>query len=140
MFISASVLLAATSLTSNWLLLIALVTLGMLAIAFTPYRFVLGYFMLGMAYWVFVEGLHWGVVNALSLTGTDAYVVAIGLSMIPILIALNWRPTFTRRHTKQVILKSSVQQSAGQRPVILEKDTNFHQHYVRHASVFDSKH
>ena len=90
MIISASILLAATSLTVNWLFLIALVTVGMLAIAFTPYRFVLGYFMLGMVYWILVEGLHWVVVNISSLTGTDAYVAAIGLSMIPIVIALNW--------------------------------------------------
>ena len=54
MLISASLLLAATSLTSNWLFLIVLVTVGMLAIAFTPYRFVLGYFMLGMVYWIII--------------------------------------------------------------------------------------
>ena len=68
MLISASLLLAATSLTSNWLFLIVLVTVGMLAIAFTPYRFVLGYFMLGMVYWISVEGLHWAVVTLSSLT------------------------------------------------------------------------
>ena len=140
MFISASILLAATSLTVNWLFLIALVTVGMLAIAFTPYRFVLGYFILGMVYWIAVEGLHWMVVNASSLTGTDAYVVAIGLSMIPIVFALNWKPTYTKSRAKPMSIKSSVQQSAGHRPVVLEKDTDFHQNFVRHASVFESKH
>ena len=144
MLISASLLLAATSLTFNWLFLIVLVTVGMLAIAFTPYRFVLGYFMLGMVYWISVEGLHWTVVTLSSLTGTDAYVAAIGLSMIPIVIELNGKPRFNKAAsqatTNQTMLKSSVQMSAGHRPVVLEKDTDFHQNFVRHASVFDSKH
>ena len=115
----------------------------MLAIAFTPYRFVLGYFMLGMVYWISVEGLHWAVVTLSSLTGTDAYVAAIGLSMIPIVIALNAKPKFNKAvsqaTTNQAMLKSSVQMSAGHRPVVLEKDTDFHQNFVRHASVFESK-
>ena len=99
MLISASLLLAATSLTFNWLFLIVLVTVGMLAIAFTPYRFVLGYFMLGMVYWISVEGLHWAVVTLSSLTGTDAYVAAIGLSMITLVIALNGKPKFCLLYT-----------------------------------------
>lgn len=140
MFISASLLLAATSLTFNWLLLIVLVTVGMLAIAFTPYRFVLGYFMLGMVYWIAVEGLHWTVVQVSSLTGTEAYVAAVGLSMIPLILALSWKPTYRKGQNQQAILKSSVQQSAGHRPVVLEQDTDFHQNFVRHTSVFDSKH
>jgi allophanate hydrolase subunit 2 len=59
-------------------------------------------------------------------------------------IALNGKPKFNKAAsqaaTNQTILKSSVQMSAGHRPVVLEKDTDFHQNFVRHASVFDSKH
>ncbi len=88
--------------------------------------------------------LFWKDVTLSSLTGTDTYVAAIGLSMIPIVIALNGKPKFNKAAsqaaTNQAMLKSSVQMSAGHRPVVLEIYTAFHQNFVRHASVFDSKH
>ena len=139
--------LANDSTASNWLMsygwLIGLIIIGMIGLALTNYRYLLGYFALGMVYWLGIEALHWLVVNIMPDMGmTNSYVMAIGMSLLPILGLVIWQP-------KQLLMRKTTPQpsshytqqphrfGAGHRPFVLEKDTDFNQHYIRHASITD---
>lgn len=120
--------------------LVGLVALGMLALAFTNYRYVLGYFALGMLYWLGVEGLQWLCVTLIpTLTDTQGYVFAIGLTLIPIIGVLAWLPSLATAKAHTLAEQSNDYQrlGAGRRPFILEKDTDFHQQYVSHTLITD---
>lgn len=122
--------------------------LGMIALLFTSYRKVVGYFLAGMAYWLVVEGLAWGLRASFSLETLNSYVFAVGLSFVPIMMLLTWAEnrqnnfTFSLPKTKKIIpanprpTRPSILM-AGQRPFLMEQDTDFSQHFIRHSPVFD---
>ncbi len=135
-----------------------LAILGMIGLLFTSYRTVVGYFLAGMVYWLVVEVLAWGIMTAFSLDPLHGYVVAVGLTFIPILLGLNWldnrkntlklSPPMLKKTSNIVShFKPSASNAsnakyppilvAGQRPFIIEQDTDFLQHYIRHTPVFD---
>lgn len=122
--------------------------LGMIALLFTSYRKVVGYFLAGMAYWLMVEGLAWGLRASFSLETLNSYVFAVGLSFVPIMMLLTWAEnrqnkfTFSLPKMKKTIpanprpTRPSILM-AGQRPFLMEQDTDFSQHFIRHSPVFD---
>ena len=132
-----------------------LAILGMIGLLFTRYRTVMGYFLAGMVYWLVVEVLAWGIMTAFSLELLHGYVVTVGLTFILILLGLDWldnrkntlklSPPMPKKTANFVShFKSSARNAkyppilvAGQRPFIIEQDTDFLQHYIRHAPVFD---
>lgn len=128
---------------------LAVAILGMLALLFTSYRKVVGYFLTGMAYWLMVEGLAWGLRASFSLESLNSYVFAVGLSFIPIMMLLIWVEnrqetlTFSLPKTLPKLNKAKTTATrpsilmAGQRPFMLEQDTDFCQHFIRHSPVFD---
>lgn len=127
---------------------LAVAILGMIALLFTSYRKVVGYFLAGMAYWLVVEGLAWGLRASFSLETLNSYVFAVGLSFVPIMMLLTWAEnrqnnfTFSLPKTKKTIpanarpTRPSILM-AGQRPFLMEQDTDFSQHFIRHSPVFD---
>lgn len=118
-----------------WTAIIA-VSLGLIALLFTQYRYVVGYFISGMLYWFVVESLHWAVMNYSLLTDDNAYILAVALSLLPIIGLLGWQP---KKSAKKAYTNANRQQ-VGQRRFTIEKDTDYHQHYVRHASVTETEH
>lgn len=117
------------------LLLIVGLVFGLIGLAFTSYRFVIGYFFAGMLYWLWVEGLHW-VVNQLApmLAVSDSYVLAVAVSLLPLLWLLAL-PHRSHNHTDAITTAQTLRMTAGQRPFVLEKDTNFYQHCIKHSAV-----
>lgn len=115
--------------------LAGVVILGLSVLAFTSYRYVIGYFLVGMVYWLLVEGLHWAVVSLTALTATHAYIAAIALSFLPLWALLSYKP---RPKSKPIIPDTAMRLRAGQRPFVLEKDTHFYQHCIRHTPVIES--
>ncbi|MGL5253309.1 MAG: hypothetical protein ACRC7U_09270 [Moraxella sp.] len=130
-----SLVLAAASLSGNGFWVIGVVMLAILALGFTRYRYVLGYFVLGMLYWLAVEGVQWLLSEIFALESPASYVAAIGFSMLPVLVILVWQPKPRSTSASANLLP----RHAGHRPVVLEKDTDFNQKFVRHSAVFDSK-
>lgn len=115
----------------GWSAVIAVV--GLVGLMFTSYRYVMGYFVVGMAYWLGVEGLHWLLVQFFpKLTVSDSYVLAVAMSLLPILALVWWQP---RRPTLVDNSPNQHRVGAGQRPFMLQQDTQFYQHFVRHTSV-----
>lgn len=115
---------------------IGLVVLGMVALLFTSYRFLIGYFMAGMGYWLWVEALHWVVARVLpNLETMDSYFFAFIVSLLPVVGLLVWQPK--QRPSTPIAPTTTALLRAGQRPVVLEKDTDFYQHFVRHSSLTD---
>lgn len=129
-------------------LCVALVV-GLLALAFTSYRFVVGYLLAGMLYWLWVEGIHWLVVAVVpALAVSDSYILSVAVSLLPLMVVLARQPRSVRMNGKQVDSNQAQTRStsslypeptmrlaAGQRPFVLEKDTDFYQHFVRHTAV-----
>ena len=89
-----SLVLAAASLSGNGFWVIGVVMLAILALGFTRYRYVLGYFVLGMLYWLAVEGVQWLLSEIFALESPASYVAAIGFSMLPVLVILVWAAMF----------------------------------------------
>lgn len=116
---------------------IGLVVLGMVALLFTSYRFLVGYFTAGMCYWLWVEALQWVVARVLpNLETTDSYFLAFIVSLLPVVGLLVWQPKPRTSKTITSVNKTALLR-AGQRPLVLEKDTDFYQHFVRHNSLTD---
>ncbi len=116
------------------LLLFVSLVLGLIALAFTSYRFVVGYFFAGMIYWLLVEGLHWVISQfATDWAATDTYTLAVACSLLPLvgLLVVASR----KRTTASTNLPTNPRLVAGNRPYMIEKDTDFYQHCVRHTSV-----
>lgn len=136
------------------------VVLAMVGLWWTRYRYVLGYFFAGMAYWLVVEGVRWGVVHVSNLAGAPAYVLALAITFIPLawvvslpsaqldLPAIPRKPIFNKttlnhlrpnlRHRRSRTLPQP-RQSIGERPIALKKDTEFYQRVIRHRPVMDTK-
>ena len=124
------------STSTLWLIGVAI---GLMGLAFTTYRFVVGYFLAGMLYWLWVEGLHWLVIAiAPRLEVTDSYVLAVALSLLP-LMGLLARHSRVTRSKLAAQSQTTARLAAGQRRFILEKDTNFYQQFVRHSSVTENQ-
>ena len=132
------------------------VVLAMVGLWWTRYRYVLGYFFAGMAYWLVVEGVHWGVVHVSNLAGTPAYVLALAITFVPLAWSVSLptadmtlpsrsRKPRRRKHTLPFIglLKRwqrrarPLPQHIGERPILLKKDTQFYQRVIRHRPVMD---
>lgn len=137
------------------------VVLTMLALWWTRYRYVLGYFVAGMAYWLVVEAVHWGVVQVSNLVGTPAYVLALAITFVPLawLVSLpsddeyvpdaSPKPKLitSKKTLKNLLLAKFWQRRArrqsphlrqiGERPIALKEDTQFYQHVIRHRPVID---
>lgn len=159
----ASVFLSAPVTTSvdeasKMLLLLACTAMALvvLGVWWTRYRYVLAYFVAGMAYWLVVEGVHWGVVRASSLADTPAYVLALAITFVPLAWSVSLptadmtlpsrsRKPRRRKHTLPFIglLKRwqrrarPLPQHIGERPILLKKDTQFYQRVIRHRPVMD---
>lgn len=134
-----------------WLTMIGL---AMLALLFTSYRYVVGYFLAGMLYWLGIEALHWLVMAISSLASFHAYILAVALSLIPIMLMLAVKDNLLslKRFNLSVVgrickrffqllyrpkaPRQAMPRIAGQKPFVLEQDTNFTQQFVCHSSVF----
>lgn len=160
---TASVSSASVSLSQGWVYaLLALLLLVMAGLSFTPYRYVLGYFLSGMGYWLMIEGLQWLVSSLVTLPLLSSYAWAIGLSLIPLLILLSKfdevSASATQINFTQILLKLSHRimtggkalfarktaptlppAIAGQKPLDIFKDTNYCQHFIQHSPVFEYK-
>lgn len=136
----------------------------MAGLLFTPYRYVLGYFLSGMGYWLMIEGLQWLVMSLSSLSLLSSYACAIGLSLIPMMVLLakfdevsastaqvnltrllfNKFLNFSTRvsgwgkalfnRKNPPVLTPTI---AGQRPLDIFKDTDYSQQFIQHSPVFD---
>lgn len=114
------------------MLLMVGIVLGFIGLAFTSYRFVIGYFFAGMLYWLWVEGLHWVVGEvAPTLVVSDSYVLAVAISLLPFL----WLLRLPRHYVAPQDTLPNLQITAGQRRFVLEKDTDFYQHCIRHSAI-----
>ncbi|MFW2178222.1 MULTISPECIES: hypothetical protein [unclassified Moraxella] len=132
----------------GWVLgLLLLLLLGalLLGLALSPYRYLMGYFGIGSLYWCGVEGLNWLIVHLFAGQVDNSYVIAFGLSLLPLCWLLHWQPDSPHKKAKRNN-RTNVRQSShfthhwvGSRPVILDKDTSFYQNHVRHTAVFEGE-
>lgn len=148
--------LAGLTLNSAWLW-VMVTCIGLVALLFTQYRYVVGYFLAGMLYWLGIEGMQWLLTAISSLNDFHAYILAIALSLIPVMLALAVKDNLISRQNFNIQLQlqrfsqfvKSLTRSkaptrpslrtAGQKPFTLEEDTDFAQHFIRHTPVFDYK-
>ena len=64
---------------------LALLVVGLVVTWFSAYRYLLGYFLAGMGYWLAVEGLQWSAVQLFPISDWHGYVVALTASwFIPV--------------------------------------------------------
>lgn len=133
-----------------------IISLAMIGLLFTSYRYAVGYFLVGMTYWLGIEAISWAVMAVTPLESFHAYILAVALSMLPLmgLLTLKDKGIDITRVDYQVVwmwlinkarkgVKPSSESTmilppriAGHKPFILEQDTDFSQHCVRHTPVF----
>lgn len=113
---------------------------GVVALAFSNYRYLLGYFALGFLCCFWLESMHQLVVFATSLTGIHSYMLASVLAILPFIarFALE-KPIFYRFGKKILKHHAKPTRMAGARPYNLERDTSFYQHFVRHTPMNEPK-
>lgn len=146
-------ILTVSTIDNVWLWL-TMTGVAMLALLFTSYRYVVGYFLAGMLYWLGIEVVHWLVTVVSPLSSFHAYILAVALSLIPIMLMLavkdnllSLKPFNLRvvgrffRPISQLLYRpktptQAMPRIAGQKPFILEQDTDFTQQFVCHSSVF----
>lgn len=147
---------------TGWWLWLGITAVAMVGLLFTSYRYAVGYFLAGMMYWLGVEAISWVILAITPLDSFHAYILAVALSLLPLmgLLAIKDNLISVSQFTPQAILRllknrnkllpASISQLftaqdtvmpapriAGHKPFVLQKDTDFTQHFIRHTPVFD---
>ncbi len=108
-----------------------LLILGMIALLFTPYRYVVGYFIAGMVYWLIIEGIQRLLVFSFSIPLLYGYMIAIMLTFA-LFIAIYIKMKKSVAH-KPNVNNHSVADTYKQ----AEKTETYNQQVIRHRSVLD---
>lgn len=74
----------------GWLELLgfAALLMGVVGTWMSPYRYLLTYLSAGMLYWLFIEGTALGLNALFEFTSINAYISAVGISMIGVFVWL----------------------------------------------------
>lgn len=98
-----------------------LLAIGVVATALSSQRYLLAYALAGMGYWLVIEGMQSALTYMLPLSSWHGYVVAMGLSWLPI---CGWVIARALRH--DAISVSTKQRKLAQK-----------QRYIEHTPVYD---
>lgn len=114
-------------------IMIAFVVFGGVCLYFTSYRYLLGYFLMGVIFWLLVEGLCWVATTFLGLSLSISYIIALGIVMMVGIWLFSW----LSKTSEQLSTRERIE--VGNRPM-MEKNNSFHQRCIRHHATGESHH
>lgn len=110
-----------------------LLGVGVVATLFSAHRYLLGYMVAGMAYWLVIEGLHAFIASYSSLTDWNSYMAALTITWLPLAIALAYRYA----HKPNVL--SSAELVASPQPTKASEATGLSsEKYIEHTPVYSN--
>lgn len=114
----------------------ALLTIGVIATLLSPYRYLLGYLLAGMIYWLVVDGIQSALSYLFVIDGWQSYIYALAFTWMLLGIWFIYRLT---KHTRTAIQTTHMHgikiNTKARRKSISAKD-RYGDSYIEHTPVY----